>query len=272
MKDIVMSNFDELFCKLIHDNRRVIIPDIGAFITNSPDENTVFSPLLKHNDGFLDDELQKEGIVNSAVFLRELAENIISVVERGQRYHIAGVGYFFKKEGIRFAFENAEKDLVNEHPGNTGFSRNSGNKSKSWIIACVLCICMIVVVCLLFLIFSIYNTKVMPDMFTFHPEKPAHQFVIVDKSDACDEINVLQAFPQAKSYHVVVACFEEKDNAEKFVLQCKKNGYAHAEIFSVTSVLYPVSIGAFASCDEALNTKQEYDDRFGESSVILKTK
>ncbi|MDR2383107.1 MAG: SPOR domain-containing protein [Prevotellaceae bacterium] len=265
-----MSNFDELFCTLIRSNRRVIIPDIGAFITNSPDESTVFSPLLKHNDGFLENELQKAGFVNPVVFLRELAENIIFILERGQCYHIAGAGYFFKEESIRFAFEDAEKDAVREHSDNTGFSRNNGNKCKLWIIAGLICICAIVVVFLLFLIFNIYNTKVKPDMFTFQIEKPAHQFAIVNKSGTCDEINALQVFPQAKSYHVVVACFEEKDNAEKFVLQCKKNGYAHAEILSMTSVLYPVSIGAFVSRDEALNKKQEYDDRFGENAMILK--
>ncbi|MDR0725088.1 MAG: SPOR domain-containing protein [Prevotellaceae bacterium] len=266
-----MRNFDELLCTLIQNNRRVIIPDIGAFITNSPDENMVFSPLLKHNDGFLEDKLQKEGFDNPAVVLQELAENIISVVERGQRYHIAGAGYFFKEEGIRFAFENTEKDEVRELSENTGYSRNNGNKSKLWIITALLCICMIVVIYLLLRIFNIYNTKTMSDKFTFPTEKPAHQFAIVDKSGVCDEITALQVFPQAKSYHVVAACFEEKDNAEKFVLQCKKNGYNRAEILSLTNVLYPVSIGAFASQDEALSKKQEYDERFGENSMILRT-
>jgi hypothetical protein len=232
----------------------------------------VFSPLLKHNDGFLEDELQKEGVDNPAVFLKELAENIISVVERGQRYHIAGMGYFFKEGSIRFVFEDTDKDADSEYLGNADSPRKNGNQSKLWIIVSLLCICAIVVICLLFLIFNIYNAKVAPKTFTFQVGKPAHQFALVDKSDTCNEINALQAFPQAKGYHVVVACFEDRDNAEKFVLQCKKNGYDSAEILFMTNVLYPVSIGVFASRDEALNKKQEYDDWFGEHSMIFKTK
>jgi hypothetical protein len=262
-----MSNFDELFCKLISGNRRVIIPDIGAFITNSPDEGTVFSPLLKHNDGFLENELLKEGFVNPAVFLKELAENIISLLERGQCYHITGAGYFFKEEGIRFAFKNTEK----EYSVPAEFSYNGENKSKLWIIVGLIFMCMIVIVGLSFLVLNVYSSKVSSNKFIFQTVKPVHQFVIANKFDTCGEINALQTFPQVKGYHVVVACFEEKDNAEKFVLQCKKNGYDSVEILSLTDVLLSVSIGAFASQDEALNKKQEYDKRFGENSMIIQT-
>jgi hypothetical protein len=258
-----MSNLDELFCRLIRNNRRIIIPDIGAFITNSPDENTVFSPLLKHNDGLLEEELQKEGVADTAVFLKELAENIISVVERGQRYHIAGLGYFLKDGSIRFVFEETEKDVAGEHSDDAEFSKNKGNKSKLWIILGLICLCVIV-----FLLYR-YSLRDESDMFGFQTEKPANQFVIVDKSDTCNGINDPQSFPQAKSYHVVIACFGEKDNAEKFVLQCKQNGYDKAEILFLTNVFYPVSIGAFSSQNEALNIKQEYETRFGEKSVIL---
>jgi hypothetical protein len=274
-----MSNLDELFCRLIRSNRRIIIPDIGAFITNSHDENTVFSPLLKHNDGFLEEELQKEGVADSAVFLRELAENIISVIERGQHYYIFGLGYFLKDGSIRFVFEETEKDVAGEqedvageHSGDAWFSKNKGNKSKLWIIAGLICLCIIVFMLLLFLIFKIYSSRDRSEMFTFQVEKPADRFVIVDKSDTCGGINDLQSFPKAKNYHVVAACFEEKDNAEKFVFQCRKNGYDQAEILFLTSVFYPVSIGAFPSQDEALICKQEYESRFGGYSIILISK
>jgi hypothetical protein len=267
-----MSNFDELFCKLIHSNRRIIIPDIGAFITNSPDENTVFSPLLKHNDGFLEDELQKEGIANPAIFLREFAENIISVVERGQCYYIAGLGYFLKDGSIRFVFEDARKELVNESLNKMDSTKNRSNRNRLRILSGLICLCMIVIAVLLFFIFNIHASKERPDMFTFQTEKTGNLFIIVDKSDICNHTDDLQAFPHAKSYHVVVSCFKEKDNAEKFVMQCKKNGYDRAEILSLTNVFYPVSIGAYVSHDEALFQKQEYDRRFGEITVILKMK
>jgi hypothetical protein len=235
----------------------------------------VFSPLLKHNDGFLEEELQKEGVADSSVFLRELAENIISVVERGQHYYIAGLGYFSKDGSIRFVFRETEPDLAGEHAGDAGdagFLRNRVNKSKPWIIPGLICLGVIVFILLLFFLFNIYSSRDRSEMFTFYMEKPAKRFVIVDKSDTCGGINDLQSFPQAKIYHVVAACFEEKDNAEKFVSQCKKNGYDKAEILFLTSVFYPVSIGAFSSQDEALINKQEYECRSGKHSMILISK
>jgi hypothetical protein len=265
-----MSKFDELFCRLIRENRRIIIPDIGAFITNSSDENTVFSPLLKHNDGFLEEKLQKEGIVSPAVFLGELAENIICVVERRQRYHIAGLGYFYKDGNIRFVFEETEKDTVaGEQSDDVCCPENNGNKNKLRIIWGLICLCVIILVYLLVFVFNIRRSRDRSDMFTFQTEKPVNQFVIVDKSDMLDSINNLQHLPVAKSYHVVAACFDEKDEAEKFVLQCKKIGYNKAEVLSMTDLFYPVSIGAYASQDEALNKKQECDSRLRGNSIIL---
>ncbi|MDR0386073.1 MAG: hypothetical protein LBH60_08350, partial [Prevotellaceae bacterium] len=65
--------------------------------------------------------------------------------------------------------------------------------------------------------------------------------------------------------------FEEKANAENFVIQCRKTGYDDAEILFFTCLMYPVSIGRFASPDKALKQKHEYDSIFGENSMIFKT-
>jgi hypothetical protein len=263
-----MSNFDELLCRLIRSNRRVIIPDIGAFITNSSVENTVFSPLLKHNDGFLENEIQKEGIANPAVFLRELAENIISVVERGQHFRIVGLGYFFKDGSMRFVFEETEKDAVSEYADDLYYPENRENRSVVWIVSSLICVCLLV--CVLFAAFNTCASKKRSNMFMFQTKKPDNQFITVDKSGDHNKTGDVQPFPQAKNHHVVVACFEEKDNAEKFVRQCEKNGYDKAEILSATNGLYFISIGVFASRDDALNKKQEYENQFGEYSIILK--
>jgi hypothetical protein len=267
-----MNNFDELLYRLIRNNRRVIIPDIGAFITNVPEENTVFSPLLKYNDGFLEDELQKEGIANPAVFLRELAENIISVVERGQHFHIAGLGYFVKYEGISFEFERIDNDNDSEYSGDAELLEAKKKKNKLRISLALICLCLIILTVVIFIFFNIFDSKKTSNMFTSRKTPPDNQFVIIDRSDDCDMENYLQSFPQAASYHLVVACFEEKDNAEEFVLHCKKIGYDNAEILCLTTVLYTVTVGAFSSQDEAMTEKQKYDDRFGENSLIVKSK
>jgi hypothetical protein len=270
-----MGNFDEILCRLVRNNRRVIIPDIGAFITNSSDEGMVFSPLLKHNDGFLEDEIRKEDIANPANFLRELAENVITVIENGRHYRIAGLGYFFKDGGIRFVFETNDDTDVYKHSDDVYLPETKENKKRITLVWSSICLCLCIVVGIIAV--KIYGSNDLVEIFGSKTQKTGKQFAIIDKSgNDCDTVQNepyrLQSYLQAKYYHVVTACFEEKDNAEKFVLQCRKTGYDKAEILPFTDVLYPVSIGKFTSFDEAMNKKQEYDSRFGENSLILYTK
>jgi hypothetical protein len=278
-----MDSFDDILYKIIRRNRRVIIPDIGAFINNSSDEDTVFSPLLKHNDGFLEEELKREGVAGPAAFLKEYVENIISVIDKGQHYNIAGLGYFFRKGSIHFVFEPgenpvSENPVSHKHSGDTEFiylPRNRKKKLRSGIISGAICLCLIALGCLFLIIFDMYKSKDMSSLI-FRTKKPVNQFAIVDKSGdsaAMDrETGSLQLLSHIKNYHVVVAYFEDKASAENFMLQCRKIGYDRAEILSMTGILYPVSIGCFASQDEALKIKLKYDSIFKENSLIYKTK
>jgi hypothetical protein len=270
-----MGNFDEILCRLIRENRRVIIPDIGAFITNSSDENTVFSPLLKHNDGFLENEMQKEGIANPANFLREFAEHVISVIENGRHYRIAGLGYFFKDGSIRFVFKITDDADVYDHSDDIYLPEKKENKNRARLVWGFIFLCLFVVI--IVVIIKIHASNDLLTMFGSHTKKSDKQFVVIDKScnddeTAEDKAGNLQSSQQTKYYHVVVACFEEKDKAGDFVLQCRKMGYDKAEILLFTDVFYPVSIGKFTSPDDAMNKKQEYDKQFGENSLIMKTK
>jgi hypothetical protein len=267
----VMKNFDELLYKLIRGNRRVIIPDIGAFITGSEDNNTVFSPLLKHNDGFLEDRLRREGIADPAMFIRELAENIISVVERGQHFRIAGLGYFFKDGSIRFVFDTGAKNNVGERSVDNRSPKKTRTKNKVWLVAGLILLGLTVTTGLL-LIVSGRVSKKPADMFTMKIEKHNNQLTIIDKSDESGEIGDVQTLPMARNHHVIVACFEERDGAEQFVMQCRTNGYEKTEILCITDMLYLVSVGVFTSSNDAMNAKREYDRRFNENSIILKTK
>jgi hypothetical protein len=274
----MMDNFDEILYRIIRRNRRVIIPDIGAFINNSSDESIVFSPLLKHNDGSLEEEMAEEGIANPADFLKEFAETVISVIDNGQRYHIAGLGYFFREGDIRFTFEEDRNAVTQKHSGETEIVYLPQQKERrSGILTGAIYLCLTAFACLLFVVFDICKSKDRLEPLTSITKKPVNQFVIIDKSDSLDETddetNILRlSSSRTKSYHVVVACFEDKINAENFVLQCRQTGYDNAEILSVTGVLYPVSIGGFASQNEALETKLKYDSIFEENSFIYKTK
>jgi hypothetical protein len=268
-----MNNFDEILCRLIRNNRRVIIPYIGAFITNPSDESIVFSPLLKHNDGFLEDEMQKEGIANPANFLREFTENVISVIENGQHYRITGLGYFFKDGSIRFVFETINETAVHEHSDDIYSPEKKRNKNHIklvWSLASLFLFAVIVVVAV-----KICASNDLLKMFVYYTKKYDNQFVIIDKtgnSDAVAENKTgnMQPSSQMQYYHVVVACFEEKNKAVDFVFQCRKTGYNKAEILSFIDVFYPVSIGKFSSFDEAMSEKHKYDEQFGENSLIMK--
>jgi hypothetical protein len=273
----MMNNFDEILYRIIRRNRRVIIPDIGAFINNASDENTIFSPLLKHNDGSLEREMAKEGITNPADLLKEFVENVTSAIDNGQRYNIAGLGYFFKKGDIRFVFENNENTVTKKHSGETEIVYLSPKKERrSGTTMGAICLCLIAFACLFFVVFNVYKSKDRLEPLTAVAKKPVNQFIIIDKSDILDETdgetNTMWLSARMKNYHVVVACFEDKINAENFVLQCRQTGYDKAEILSMAGVLYPVSIGSFTSQSEALETKLKYDSIFGENSLIYKTK
>ncbi|MDR1170191.1 MAG: hypothetical protein LBK97_05080 [Prevotellaceae bacterium] len=267
-----MNSFDEILYRLVRDNRRVILPGIGAFITGASGEGTVFSPLLTHSDGFLEDEMQKEGIVSPRTFLEEFAENVTSVIEKkGQHYRIEGLGYFFNDGTIGFVFE---KDDSCE---NSGDACTPAQRKRMWRIIGFTCLCLSVVGLQAFVIFKISGSESCFGMFSSKTGKTDRQFIIIDRSgDGSgtddNDANSLQPSPHIKSYHVIAAFFEEKAAAENFVMQCRKMGYGKAEILFFTGILYPVSIGRFASPDEALVQKREYDSRFGENTLIFRTK
>ncbi|MDR3246550.1 MAG: hypothetical protein LBT50_08980 [Prevotellaceae bacterium] len=264
-----MYNFDEILCKAVQDNRRVIIPNLGAFINNFDDGAIVFSPLLKTNDGFLEEEMQKEGIANPAEFLSQFTENVNYVIDNGQNFNIAGLGYFFSDGGIQFEYQKAEESLgIQEY--------REENKTYLGFIFLAVCLCLLGFSALIFFLLGMSDARGQLDPLISQTEKPENQFVIIDKSGdetmIDNEITDLKT-PQINiTYHVVAGCFEEKTNAEYFVVQCKKMGYNDSEILPQTGLLYPVSIGNFTTWDEAVNKKNEYNSKFGENSWILKIK
>jgi len=268
-----MYNFDEILYKTVQDNRRVIIPNLGAFINNFDDGTIVFSPFLKTNDGFLEDELQREGIANPAEFLTQFTDNVISAIDKGLNFNIAGLGYFFKDGSIQFAFQNAEEPSVTA-PETPEYSKE--NKTKSGFIFLAACLCLIGFSVLIFFLLRRQDTRDQLEPLISQTEKPENQFVIIDKSDdetvIDNEINGSKTPQTNINFHVITGCFEEKINAEHFVLQCKKMGYANSGILAQIGLLYPVSIGNFASQDDAMNKKKEYDDKFEENSWILRVK
>jgi nucleoid DNA-binding protein len=277
---MVINNFEELLCEAVKNNRRVIIPNLGAFINNSSDGAIIFSPLLTINDGFLIDELHKEGIDDSAMFLKNFVRQVIAVIENGSRFYIAGLGYFFKDESIQFIFEPSlidplptekeenivEENIVNEEekPVEENTAKEEEKpvpESRTVLVIISISACLLIAVSVFVLLLNLSGTT---EPLTSPPETSENQFVITD-----NEISNSQVTPLTNlNYHVIAGCFEDKLNAENFVLQCKTLGYDKSVILSPIGILYPVSIGDFATHAEAVNKQKEYNEKYGDDAWI----
>ena len=102
--------------ELLKTTNRIIIPELGAFITKKDDPETiVFNEFLKFNDGvFIDHIAEKEGIENDKAlemtggFVKEIFEKL----EKGGVHVIEGLGEFQKdaKGKIQFVPDTVKKD------------------------------------------------------------------------------------------------------------------------------------------------------------------
>lgn len=58
-KNVILSNVIEVIKDYLSRNRRLVVPQLGAFIVKEPDGVVVFSELLKRDDGVLREELMR---------------------------------------------------------------------------------------------------------------------------------------------------------------------------------------------------------------------
>ncbi|MDR3266943.1 MAG: hypothetical protein LBT24_05165 [Tannerella sp.] len=281
---MVIDNLEEILCKIIKNNRRVIIPNLGAFINNSSDGSIIFSPLLTTNDGFLVDELYKEGIDNPVMSLKKFYRNVLAVIENGSRFNIAGLGYFLKDESIQFIFETpifattdetnsvlaSEEENIVQQEENTVQQEEEKPVPESAVSLVVVSIsaCLLIAASVFVLLLRLYGATEQLDPLISPPETSETQFIITDTVIDDEPLTPLANL----NYHVIAGCFEEKLNAEIFIQQCKALGYDKSEILPQIGILYPVSICNFTTHSEAAVKKKEYDEKYGEDTWIYKTK
>ncbi len=92
-------------------HKRLVIPQLGAFIVKQPDGKIIFSELLKRDDGVLRDllcaegmtELQAMGIVNRLVF------DVRDAVGRGDRFEVKELGAFYPAPNHTIRFVDAKQ-------------------------------------------------------------------------------------------------------------------------------------------------------------------
>ncbi len=91
-------------------HKRLVVPQLGAFIVKQPDGKILFSELLKRDDGVLRGllcaegmtELQAMGVINRLVF------DVRDAVGRGDRFEIKELGAFYPAPNHTIRFVDAQ--------------------------------------------------------------------------------------------------------------------------------------------------------------------
>ncbi|MFI3324459.1 MAG: hypothetical protein SNI45_07060 [Rikenellaceae bacterium] len=91
----------------LRDNRRLVIPQLGAFLVKEPGQRIVFSPLLTRDDGVLRQLLLDAGVSEVAAvgLMDRLLFDVRFVMENGGDYLLEGVGRFALNTEGKLHFE-----------------------------------------------------------------------------------------------------------------------------------------------------------------------
>ena len=101
---------------LVENNRRIIIPDLGAFLTKEgegQEKSLIFSSFLKYNDGFLEKYVgEKDGISQQegAEQVKQFVEEVNKTVKARKNYEIPGLGYFYMDDRGSVAFQSKAEE------------------------------------------------------------------------------------------------------------------------------------------------------------------
>ncbi len=90
----------------LRENRRLVIPQVGAFLVKEPDHTVVFSQLITRDDGVLHSLLLAAGAneIEASGLLHRLQFDIRYVAENGGEYILEGVGRFSHSAGGELIF------------------------------------------------------------------------------------------------------------------------------------------------------------------------
>ena len=101
---------DKHLKELALSNRRVIIPDLGAFLSKEGDgdeKSLIFSSFLKYNDGFLEKQLAEKGKISqtqASEEIKKFVEEVTKTLRAKQNYVIDNFGFFHMDERGSIAF------------------------------------------------------------------------------------------------------------------------------------------------------------------------
>ncbi|MDR1553561.1 MAG: SPOR domain-containing protein [Prevotellaceae bacterium] len=104
---------------LVLENRRLIIPSIGAFLvkeTEDPQKRIIFSSFLKYDDGLLTKLLCKQENISeeqAKQIVDNFVRDVLNVINNGNNFFIPNFGYFTKSSQgvIDFVIENIDDKI-----------------------------------------------------------------------------------------------------------------------------------------------------------------
>lgn len=90
-------------------HRRLVVPQLGAFLVKTPGESVLFSELMKRDDGVLRALLREAGVgeLEAAGEIDRFVFEVRHAVERGESYPLAGFGLMKPGPGGTIVFEYA---------------------------------------------------------------------------------------------------------------------------------------------------------------------
>ncbi len=100
-----------IISKYLQENRRLIIPQLGAFLVKEPGRVVLFSQLLTKDDGVLHNLLIENGLsdIGASGLINRLLFDVRYIIENGGEYTLEGVGLFSVKENGVLHFEYNSK-------------------------------------------------------------------------------------------------------------------------------------------------------------------
>jgi hypothetical protein len=116
-----MTIVDKYLKELALSNRRVIIPDLGAFLLKDNADNTksiIFSSFLKFNDGFLEEKIaEKSQLTKQEIssVINKFVNDIKHAIYNKQQYEINGFGYFISDEKGAVCFNPYKSSFDTSH-------------------------------------------------------------------------------------------------------------------------------------------------------------
>ncbi len=106
---------DKIISKYLEDNRRLVVPQLGAFLVKGEDHIVLFSELLTRDDGVLLHLLMAEGLsqLEAEGLISRLRFDVRYLLENGGQYDLPSLGTFSctDKGTLHFEYHPSQQEI-----------------------------------------------------------------------------------------------------------------------------------------------------------------